>query len=80
LAVRMRWRVYRAMRRRPVLTLGAPTLALATLVVDGVSHSPLSYPAAVSIAFPAFVCGRRWALAAAATISIGAVSPDRAAR
>ena len=66
-----RW--YRALRRRPALALTGPVLALAALVIDGVSHSPLSYPAAVSIAVPAFVCGRRWALAAAVLISIGAL-------
>ncbi len=65
---------YRAVRRRPALALTGPALALAALVIDGVSHSPLSYPAAVSIAVPAFVCGRRWALAAAVLISIGALS------
>jgi len=39
-----------------------------------VLYSPLSFPAAVSIAFPAFVCGRRWALAAAALIAVGALT------
>jgi DNA-binding CsgD family transcriptional regulator len=67
-----RW--YGAARRHPALALTGPVLALAALVIDGVSHSPLSYPAAVSIAVPAFVCGRRWALAAAVLISIGALS------
>lgn len=65
---------YLAMRRRPALSLVAPVLALGALAIDGVSHSPLSFPAAVSIAFPAFVCGRRWALAAATLISVGAVT------
>ena len=65
---------YRAIRLMPILSLTAPLLALCALGVDRVSHSPLSYAAAVSIAFPAFVCGRRWALAAATLISAGAVS------
>ena len=67
-------RVYRAMRRWPLLSLVAPGLALGALAIDGVLYSPLSFPAAVSIAFPAFVCGRRWALAAAALIAVGALT------
>ena len=73
LALRAPVRAYRALRRRPLLSLGAPLLALTALTLDGVIYSPLSYPAAVSIAIPAFVCGRRWALAAAALISVGAL-------
>lgn len=64
---------YRAICRRPLLSLTAPAVALAALAADGVNHSPLSFAAAVSIAFPAFVCGRRWALIAATLISVGAV-------
>jgi DNA-binding CsgD family transcriptional regulator len=66
-------RGYRAMRRWPPLSLTAPVVALAALAADGVNHSPLSFAAAVSIGLPAFVCGRRWALAAATLISVGAV-------
>lgn len=73
LALRHRERCYRAIRRHAVLSLATPLLALGALLADGVGHSPLSYPAAVSIAVPAFVCGRRWALAAAVLISVGAV-------
>jgi DNA-binding CsgD family transcriptional regulator len=74
LALRSPRRVYFAMRFRPTLSLVAPMLALLALVIDDVGHSPLSYPAAVSTAYPAFVCGRRWALAAATLISVGAVT------
>ena len=74
LALRARVVCYRAMRRWPQASLVAPCISVAALIVDGVSHSPLSYVCAVSIAFPAFVCGRRWALAAAALISVGAIA------
>ena len=74
LALRAPVRLYRALRRRPWLSLTAPLLALSALAIDGVTYSPLSYPAAVSIALAAFVCGRRWALTAAALISVGAVT------
>lgn len=74
LALRAPARGYRAMRRWPVLSLAAPLVALIALTIDGVTYSPLSYPAAVSIAGPAFVCGRRWALAAATFISLGALT------
>lgn len=74
LALRAPARGYRAIRGRPLLSLTAPLLALAALAIDGVTYSPLSYPAAVSIALPAFVCGRRWALAAATLISVGAIT------
>jgi DNA-binding CsgD family transcriptional regulator len=74
LALHARKHVYLAMRRRPLLSLGAPVLALAALVIDGVSHSPMSYVAAVSVALTAFVSGRRWALAAATLVSVGAVT------
>jgi hypothetical protein len=40
---------YRLMRRRPIFSLAIPVLALVALALDGVSHSPLSYPAAVSV-------------------------------
>lgn len=73
-ALRTRVPAYHAIRRRPVLSLVGPLLALTALAIDGVSHSPLSYPAAVSIAVPAFVCGRRWALGAAVLISAGAIT------
>jgi len=73
LALRSRVRCYRAMRRWPVLSLSPPVVALAALVVDGVSHSPMSYPASVGIAITAFVSGRRWALAAATLVSAGAI-------
>lgn len=73
LALRASPHTYWAMRRRPLLSLTGPVLALAALSIDGVSHSPLSFAAAASIALPAFVCGRRWALAAATLIAIGAV-------
>ncbi len=74
LALRAPVRAYRALRRRPLFSLGAPLVALTALTLDGVTYSPLSYPAAVSIAIPAFVCGRRWALAAATIISVGALT------
>jgi DNA-binding CsgD family transcriptional regulator len=74
LALRAPRRVYFAMRFRPALSLIPPMLALLALVIDGVGHSPLSYPAAVSTAYPAFVCGRRWALTAATMIAVGAVT------
>lgn len=74
LALQAPARSYRAIRRRPVLSLIAPLVALVALVIDGVLYSPLSYPAAVSIAFPAVVCGQRWALAAATLISVGAIA------
>ena len=45
LALRARVAVYQALRRRPILSLGAPLLAYLALAADGVSHSPLSYPA-----------------------------------
>jgi len=61
LALQAPGRSYRMLRRRPALSLTAPLLALVALAIDGVLYSPLSYPATVSIAFPAFVCGRRWA-------------------
>jgi DNA-binding CsgD family transcriptional regulator len=73
-ALRMRVLAYHAIRRRPVLSLAGPLLVFTALAIDGVSHSPLSYPAAVSIAVPAFVCGRRWALGAALLISAGAIT------
>lgn len=74
LVLRSRERAYRAVRRHAALSLTGPVLALGALLLDGVGHSPLSYPAAVSIALPAFVCGRRWALTAALLISVGAVT------
>ena len=74
LALRARVSVYRAMRRRPVLSLAPPLIALAALVIDGVSHSPMSYIAAVGVAMTGFVSGRRWALTAAALVSVGAVT------
>lgn len=74
LALRAPRPIYFAMRRRPALSLAAPVLALLALVVDGVGHSPLSYTAVVSTAYPGFVCGRRWALAAATLIAVGAVA------
>ena len=74
LALRVPRTVYFAMRRRPVLSLAAPMLALLGLIIDGVGYSPLSYTAAVSTAYPAFACGRRWALAAATLISVGALT------
>jgi DNA-binding CsgD family transcriptional regulator len=74
LALRTPRPIYFAMRRRPALSLTAPVLALVALVVDGVGHSPLSYTAVVSTAYPGFVCGRRWALAAATLIAVGAVT------
>jgi hypothetical protein len=74
LALRAPRRVYLTLRRRPALSLTPPILALLALVIDGVSHSPLSFPAAVSIAFPAFSGGRRWALTAATLIAVGAVT------
>jgi DNA-binding CsgD family transcriptional regulator len=74
LALRAPRPIYFAMRRRPALSLTAPVLALLALVTDGVGHSPLSYTAAVSTAYPGFVCGRRWALAAATLIAVGAVT------
>jgi DNA-binding CsgD family transcriptional regulator len=73
LALRAPRRVYLAMRRRPALSLAPPILALLALAIDGVGHSPLSFAAAVSIGFPAFAGGRRWALAAATLISVGAI-------
>lgn len=73
-ALRARVRVYRAMRRRPLLSLAPPLLALAALIVDGVSHSPISYIAAVCVAMTGFVSGRGWALAAATLVSVGAVT------
>ena len=74
LALRDSERCYWAVRRRPALALTGPILALGALAMDGVSHSPLSFAAAASIALPAFVGGRRWALTAATVISIGAVA------
>lgn len=74
LAMRNSERCYWAIRRRPALALTGPILALAALTIDGISHSPLSFAAAASIALPAFVCGRRWALTAATIISLGAVA------
>lgn len=74
LALRVPARSYRLIRRRPVLSLTPALLALGALAADGVLYSPLSYPATVCIALPAFVCGRRWALAAATLISVGAIS------
>ena len=74
LALRDSERCYWAVRRRPALALTGPILALGALSIDGVSHSPLSFAAAASIALPAFVGGLRWALTAAAVISIGAVA------
>jgi DNA-binding CsgD family transcriptional regulator len=74
LALRDPRRRYREMRRRPVLSLTAPIIGLTALVIDGVGHSPLSYVATVTIALPAFVCGRRWALASATLISLGALT------
>lgn len=67
-----RW--YLAIRRRPALSLLTPALGLVALVIDKIGHSPLSFAAAVSIAVPAFAAGRRWALAGATMISIGAVA------
>jgi DNA-binding CsgD family transcriptional regulator len=64
---------YHALRRRPLLSLTGPVLAMSALVIDGVSHSPLSYAATVSLAVPGFVCGRRWSLTGAALITIGAL-------
>ena len=74
LALRVRVPIYRAMRRRPVLSLLPPLLALTALIVDGVSHSPMSYVAAVGVALTGFVNGRRWALVAAVLVSVGAVT------
>jgi DNA-binding CsgD family transcriptional regulator len=74
LALRVRVRIYRAMRRRPVLSLVPPLLALTALVVDGVSHSPMSYVAAVAVALTGFINGRRWGLVAAVLVSVGAVT------
>ncbi|MGI9100159.1 MAG: response regulator transcription factor [Solirubrobacteraceae bacterium] len=74
LALRAPARCYRIMRRWPVLSLTPPLLALGALAADHVLYSPLSYPATVCIAFPALVCGRRWALAAATLISVGAIT------
>ena len=48
--------------------------SLVALVIDGVSHSPMSYPASVGIAMTAFVHGRRWALVAATLVSVGAIA------
>ena len=73
LALRETERCHRALRRRPALALIPSVLALSALVLDGVSHSPLSFVAAVSIALPAFLCGWRWALAAATVIAVGAL-------
>ncbi len=73
-ALRAPARCYRIIRRRPVLSLTPALLALGALAADGILYSPLSYPAAVCIAFPAFVCGRGWALAAATLISVGAIT------
>jgi DNA-binding CsgD family transcriptional regulator len=74
LVLRAPRRVYLAMRRRPAISLTPPILALLALAIDGVGHSPLSFAAAVSIGFPAFAGGRRWALAAATLISVGAIT------
>jgi DNA-binding CsgD family transcriptional regulator len=74
LALRVRVRIYRAMRRRPLLSLVPPLLALTALVVDGVSHSPMSYVAAVAVALTGFINGRRWGLVAAVLVSVGAVT------
>ncbi len=73
-ALRAPARWYRIIRRRPVLSLTPALLALLALAADGILYSPLSYPAAVCMAFPAFVCGRGWALAAATLISVGAIT------
>jgi DNA-binding CsgD family transcriptional regulator len=73
LALQAPARIYLALRRRPLFSLVAPLLAVGALVLDGVTYSPLSYTAAASIALPAFVCGWRWALAAATTISVAAL-------
>jgi DNA-binding CsgD family transcriptional regulator len=74
LALRSRVRYYRAMRRWPLLSLSPPAVSLVALVIDGVSHSPMSYPASVGIAMTAFVHGRRWALVAATLVSVGAIA------
>ncbi len=74
LALRWRVRFYRAMRRWPLLALSPPLVPLVALVVDGVSHSPMSYPATVGIAMTAFVGGRRWALVAATLVALGAIA------
>ena len=74
LALRERARAYRIIRRRPFLSLTPSLLALGALGADGVLYSPLSFPAAVCVAVPAFVCGRRWAVAAATLISVGAIT------
>jgi len=74
LALRAPARAYRVIRRRPWLSLTPSLLALGALAADGVLYSPLSYAATACIALSAVVCGRRWALAAAALVSVGAVT------
>lgn len=64
-------RSYRAMRRRPLLALAPTAFALVCLCLDGVNHSPLSFPSAVTVGVAAYACGIRWGAAAAALLAAG---------
>lgn len=67
-------RVYRAMRRQPALCLAPTAVALLCVCLDGINHSPLSFPAGVTVAVAAYACGTRWGLAAAALLAVGVIT------
>lgn len=66
-------RIYRAMRRRPALSLIPAAVALLCISFDGINHSPLSFAAGVTVAVAAYACGTRWGLAAATLLATGVV-------
>ncbi len=66
--------VYRAMRRHPALCLAPAGIALLCVCLDGINHSPLSFPAGVTVAVAAYACGTRWGLAAAALLAGGVIT------
>jgi DNA-binding CsgD family transcriptional regulator len=66
-------RIYRAMRKRPALSLLPASVALLCICLDGINHSPLSFAAGVTVAVAAYAGGVRWGLAAATLLAIGVV-------